>query len=577
MYLTNDYFKLKEEKIYHFIEETRKVEQIKKQQFKFRKIIDLYDGSNTVSEKALKGDELMDKILSYLSKLYRPVHQVEFHRYFLSSCLRLIYGDAYKENRHRVMQKYSLESRKQQILICCPRRFGKTWGVAFFAAVVAIVLPGIEISIFSPGKRQSCTLISVIKEFIRRLHEDERLLNDNVEKILLRSISGKTSKINGYPSCVKTLKGVSGNILILEEMAVLDNQVFFEVVVPLHQLESTTIIGISTITNDGNYMTRFMDLKDEHGEPVFFVKHVYLACESCRKAKKASSCTHSSFLLPNWSSGRKRKVVNAIMQEHEELLAREIGGVANELNKKAFDIESLKRFEQRPRIQISNNISYPFVFISIDPNACGKTSDYAVISFIRFKGKVIVIGMESLPSVSHKENDRLLVDHIKRMETNSNFLNAKKIILIESNLGNEASRTEEELTKHKHQGYIGHKIHVIHEEDTKVGFRTDQYTKEQAVFNLRLLLSDDNIDIASEKSFVSIHQPYNTVLDSFFKQLSNFAEVVKESNVPGTKAKRFFSGKDYGSKDDLVMSFINGLLWSQRFLTENSFHIIRDY
>lgn len=577
MFLTKEYFDSLEREIHFKIHLRNELARLKDSRTKYRRTVDLYTTISKENYQSLKGDELMDKIILYLNKLYRPPHQVDFHLYFLSACLRLIYQDSYKENRHRVMAKYKLESRKQQILICCPRRYGKTWATAYFAAVMAIVVPGIEISIFSPGKRQSCYLVGIVKQYINDLRENDRLMNDNTEKILVRSLSGKVSKVNGYPSCVKTLKGVSGNILILEELAVIDPAVLFEVVAPLHQLETTSIIGISTITSDANFMSRFLELKDEHGEPVFFVKHVYLACDSCRKNKKASTCTHNSFLLPNWSSARKRKIVNAIMQEHEELLAREIGGVANELNRKAFDAESLKRFELRQRVHLSSAYSYPFIFISIDPNACGKTSDYAIVSFIRHKGKIIIIGMESLPSKNAKENDKLLVDHIKAFESQPMFVNCKKIVLIESNLGNEASRTEDELTRCKHQGILSHNIHVANEEDNKVGFRTDQNTKEQAVYNLRLLLTDDLVDLTSVSYFVTLFQPYQNILDLFFKQMASFSEVVKESHIPGTKAKRFFSGKDYGAKDDLVMSLMNGLLWSSRFLTETRFRLIRDH
>lgn len=49
------------------------------------------------------GDVKMDTINTWLNKLYRSPGQKEFHHMFLSTCLRIIYGDDYERERHRVM------------------------------------------------------------------------------------------------------------------------------------------------------------------------------------------------------------------------------------------------------------------------------------------------------------------------------------------------------------------------------------------------------------------------------------------------------------------------------------------
>lgn len=275
---------------------------------KFRSLLDRYRvnkvSTSLIDTGAHPGDQTLERIQLYLDKLYRSPQQKDFHNSFLAACLRIIYGNDFIKERHRVMRKYHFESRKQQVLICAPRRMGKTFSTAYFAIAIALHVSGIEISIFSPGKRQSVALMGHICDWLYKLGETDRILKRNEEKLVLRTYDGKSSKINAYPSAVKTLKGVSGTIVILEEMAQIPPEVLFEVVVPLHQLDITSVIGISTITDENNFMTKYLDKRDSHGELIFAVKRLYLACLPCRQAGAASSCNHNSFLLPQWSSAR---------------------------------------------------------------------------------------------------------------------------------------------------------------------------------------------------------------------------------------------------------------------------------
>ena len=171
--------------------------------------------------------------------------------------------------------------------------------------------------------------MNIIKKCFKKIGEYGNILTINGETMKVKTLYGGTSKINAYPSTIKTLKGVAGSVIVLEEMAQIDPQVLYEVVMPLHQLDITTMIGISTITDENNYMTHYLNMKGEYGNPVFNARHMYLACEPCRNAGKSASCDHNNNLLPSWSSPRKRKIINAIMKGQEEILAKEIGGVAS--------------------------------------------------------------------------------------------------------------------------------------------------------------------------------------------------------------------------------------------------------
>jgi len=75
---------------------------------------------------------------------------------------------------------------------------------------------------------------------------------------------------------------------------------FFEVVLPLLEVDKTSMLAISTPSPEGNmnFYTTMMDSKDPNtGKPMFKVLKVGLACDACQAAGIASECTHSKYCI----------------------------------------------------------------------------------------------------------------------------------------------------------------------------------------------------------------------------------------------------------------------------------------
>lgn len=528
---------------------------------KYRNIFSRYVPKDIVNtelivtdESTHPGDRKIDAINDFLNRLYRSPQQKIFHKAFLASSLRVIYGDDYEKEKHRVMAKYKFKSRKQQVIVCAPRRMGKTFATAFFCIVFAVLLPGVELSIFSPCKRQSVALMGVIVDFIGKLGESDRILRRNEEKLQVRTMCGSVSKINAYPSAVRTLKGVSGTIVILEEMAQIPQEVLYEVVVPLLQLDITSLIGISTITSENNFMTKYLKQVDAHGENVFAVEQIWLTCEKCRKAGLGASCNHNSHLLPSWSSPRRRKTINNIMKGQEELLAREIGGEASSLHAKAFPVKYVNKFKSLDPFSLPYDVTYDHIFHAIDPNGAGKTSDYAIVSMVRTNGRFVIIGLESFASVDAMENDRLLVAHVDKLRTDTRFEAARSIFIIESNLGLESDRMSYMLEQN-----VGNYVVMCERDDGRhTGFRTTQAMKAMAVETLRERILDNSLYFSDQDTMVSISHSYSSSTAILIDQMQEFAEELKESRTE--KPKKSYSGKGAG-KDDLIMSLLLMVHW----------------
>jgi hypothetical protein len=150
----------------------------------------------------------------------------------------------------------------------------------------------------------------------------------------------------------------------------------------------TSLLAISTLTSEINFYTRLIKMKDPTTmEPMFSTFCVELACEACKELGKQVDCKHMLHLVPAWQSSQKHVRLKTIMQDRPDLIQSELSGLAFDALQQAFRKADLdKMFEvQAPPVAM-----YGGIFIFIDPAAGGPTSDYAILSVMRWRGLVTV-------------------------------------------------------------------------------------------------------------------------------------------------------------------------------------------
>ena len=149
-----------------------------------------------------------------------------------------------------IMQANGWDDLRQQVLCMTPRRFGKTTAVSMYVAAVAWHVPS-EQAIFSTGRRASSKLLEQVLGLLRKLPgADDRIVKANQEMIWISHPGGKLAKISSYPSCAKTLRGVGGHIIYMEEAAFMDLAVFYEVIVPLLEVRLNGFFVLLTGCSD---------------------------------------------------------------------------------------------------------------------------------------------------------------------------------------------------------------------------------------------------------------------------------------------------------------------------------------
>jgi len=151
-------------------------------------------------------------------KWKRSKTQKRFHESFLNSCIRFLYSeDTNAPDYSTILEVNNWQDLRQQCLCMTPRRFGKTVSVGMFVTAMALVVP-CEQAIFSTGRRASSKLLELVSSLLQQVPgAAERIVKSNQEMVWVSHPCGRISKISSYPSCAKTLRGVGGDVVYMEE------------------------------------------------------------------------------------------------------------------------------------------------------------------------------------------------------------------------------------------------------------------------------------------------------------------------------------------------------------------------
>ncbi len=139
-----------------------------------------------------QGDIRASNVLHCLNSLgyVRSREQHQFHQSFFQSCLPKIYGKEWEGSSRRVMESYSIEKIRYEVLAMTPRRFGKTVAVAMFVTAMLFNVPGITIAVFSTGKRASGSLTELVKKMLCNIPGGaQRVVKQNTEDLYVASVA----------------------------------------------------------------------------------------------------------------------------------------------------------------------------------------------------------------------------------------------------------------------------------------------------------------------------------------------------------------------------------------------------
>jgi len=149
----------------------------------------------------------------------------------------------------------------------------------------------------------------------------------------------------------------------------------------------------------------------------------------------------------------------------------------------------------------------------------------------------------------------LLINHIRAVRGIPGLEGAYAVLIVESNLGNEAMH---------HQLYLrqsGLANVVVMREDTRdrPGFRTTNDSKRTMAIQLNEALRQDRIGFFKNLVSINAKRGHVEMKKELISQVANFKRVVEPPVKVHQEPKERYTGKSGGGKDDLVMALMQNI------------------
>ena len=541
------------------------------------------------------GEDVLDFFREVVSSFSRSMQQMHVEELYVQSLIPFIYGDEYKENEANIKKENFIEFIKSYTMAELSRRNGKSYSVGHLVSAALRCVPNIEIILIAPAIRQAVMLRKkyvepmFFNEVLKRFPCDWKRGPNNSEEFIV-IIDGTPRSLVVLPAIERTTRGLGANVIILEEAAQMDVSFIMKVVMPVIQVGSTSLIAISTITDEDNYYTKMLDMSDRMGNPLFTVYRYSSVCDDCRESGDSKTCRHKRHLNPPWIDSDKRDTSIYAMEQlgFGKIVEAEMYGNASKNGEEAFPPRITKRLfdQKRKAFDISKMNNEPsHVFISIDPNG-GGASDFALCSgFYDEVNTFVVCGLEAIPAKREIHFNQFGAKHI--MELRKQFKKTQFIIMFEGNLKYTASNSIDYLTKYdkniavmRKDGLNTSGVKYANGEDSDL--KTYNSIKLAMYDELKRCLEFDKVIFSS--TFISTYndncklrigtcdmikttgEQKRAIKNILKRQLNGYRKIYNKPKDETLRSTIKFSGKVGGMQDDLCISLQLGVYWSRMFI-----------
>lgn len=178
----------------------------------------------SVAECDNKSENRGDKILQNVREMFNHglgirwgLDQQRVFAAFVFSCLPLIYGEEWPENKARVLAEFGKEREEPYSVVSMARRNGKTFVTSGTVAALLLCVPGIKVAIFSTCKRTSGMMMEATTEMIERAFEKGThcnktefiQLSKNMENVTYMGPDGTKRILGCFPGSVRVSTAIT--------------------------------------------------------------------------------------------------------------------------------------------------------------------------------------------------------------------------------------------------------------------------------------------------------------------------------------------------------------------------------
>jgi hypothetical protein len=345
-------------------------------------------------------------------------------------------------------------------------------------------------------------------------------------------------------------RGVTGNVLILEEAAFMDREIFYKLILPLMGVNGTVVIAISTPDDNGNYYSELLTLKNPDDTPLFRCIKVGLACDRCTELGRARQCPHKAATLPRWKSVMRSHKIEAIMRNDPKTFAREQGGQIVDDDEKPL-APFVPRLRELPLYKPQRLIER--VDIGIDPSA-GGPSEFTLVSTYWENGYRAICGISAKSDYRIDTIEELIAKHLTALREHEKFAAATFYIFVEYNL----SFIDADIVRRFVQdpkNNFGPVVVPSFDTNTKKnrpGIPTSHQAKISYTTTMTELMRQERLRI----SYYTIGRDFDGGLRKLYDQMNAWTDYYKASDGGLGPNKRIMSGKRGNRQDDTLIGLM---------------------
>lgn len=485
----------------------------------------------------------------------------------LGGAVAYIYGKALYSNELKIKAYNRLDNIEHGVLLTAPRRFGKTQMLAIMIACLFHCVPGITISVISQSKHTAGKEVGILGKVLHILclmygyTEDDFKVN-NEKHLIIHHSESDIRRISSFSADIGDgIRGIGGDIVVLEEAAYIDGEVVKQVVVPVLGVNTSCLVAISTLGKaPTNVFTKMLKSK------FFYTHEVTYICADCVQAGMRDVCKHRIHARPHWM-GDKDGLSKAIFGDDDDLL-RENMGIMSDDGKNCFTVASVDRLFANPRCELFEPVRY--IYIVVDPCAGTEVidkslSDFAIISIC--SPKTTILGIEAIQAQVPEHYENTLRSHCRRLRQLPHCENAMFVVDAEAGTGMEASNIQAKVREFENVRCMND----FHNGSEKVGTKTLPATKLNAMLLTRTALDMD--DVRFHKDLVTHHKNPSALMQKAKNQFLQYERTVDVSKSMRSKNTVTFSGKgpNKNQPDDVCFTIQRAVLARQRFLYDPEF------
>lgn len=320
---------------------------------------------------------------------WRPTYMQKMAlKMFKEADARNMFGPDLNRVLSRLRSEFNMNATNHNVAIAAPRRHGKSQIIAIYVIASLLTFRNRKILVTAFRDKQvrelHKTIMAVLSSIKHLIPGLKKISNNKSDGELTLVFSETDKRVITFGAVTPALRGQGAHMVIVDEIAQVPEEMLLKVIFPLLRQEGTSMVALSTVTDDSNVFTRMMEL-EYMGRPIFRTMHIETVCAECKAAGCDDSiCPHNTSKHPHYLDSEKDGMLKVLYKElgNNEDYEAEIQG-AVKTSKSVFIPAHVDALFKRVPFNVDRLMAVARrkqIFLAVDPCGCGSASNMAAVA-----------------------------------------------------------------------------------------------------------------------------------------------------------------------------------------------------